>query len=534
MTIVPVLSTWHAELISKREQRKTGFVTLAALLCLITAVFLHSTSIVEAQDILAKRFQLLQKRYNERRERFVREMHLIADECESKSFFTDAEMIRTRAKPVDSGAYRLDDLPETLIPTLPLTMPDVEREWRAKLLKTERAYASDIYKIARDALRLGLPSYTFQLVREVAFHDPNNPSARGMLGYVTDKNRWTTPFLRRMSQTGFIDHPRFGWIDSKHVERYENGERFYNSQWMSAEKEAALRTDLNNAWEVTTEHFLVRTNHSLEKGVEIARMLETFHKFFLREYTAFFNSQQQMEKLLDTGTRASWDPSSRYRVTYFRNRDEFVSHLKARQPQIELANGLYLPRDRMAYFFNEEDAAASGKLEETMFHEVTHQLLGESRKGLFDVGERSDFWAVEGFASYMESFTTEEREQQVGDPRHIRIYWARTKIIDENEYRPMREFISLGRPAFPLQAEAYNQSAAMVHFFLNYNDGEYRDAFISYLSDVYNPAKSRKQSLEDLIGARYEALDVQFVDYLKGLPSDAPPGTNAVPFTGTP
>jgi len=500
-------------------------------LSVMGGVFPSHCSVAMGADVATKRLELLHKRYEDRRASYSQAMLTLADECESKSFLTDAERIRARAQSVGEERINHDTLPEEVSPPLSLSLPDEERAWRAKLQKIERDYAVDLYKIARDALRLGHPTLTWQLVREVAFHDPDNASARSMLGYVQDKGRWTTPFLKRMSVKGFVDHPRFGWIDSKQVARYEKGERFFNGQWMSAEKEAALRSDFNNAWEIGTEHFLVRTNLGLEQGVELSRQLEVYQKFFMLEYAPFFNSRQQIEKLLDIGARPQWNESGRYRVSFYRNRDEFVAALRSRMPGIEKANGLYMPRDKTAYFFSESEAAQAAERQETMYHEVTHQLLGESRPGIFDVGEHSDFWAVEGFPCYMESFVPGEQGGDVGDPRHIRIFWARRKIIEENEYRPMREFMKLGRTQFPLQAEAYNQSAAMVHFFLNAEEGRYRDAFIHFLTVVYDPGKTRKPTLEDIIGVPYEALDRQFLDYLKTLPSDPPPGLEIVPFT---
>ncbi|WP_139228342.1 hypothetical protein [Planctomicrobium piriforme] len=500
------------------------------------ALLIICTQIVGvAEDLQAKRLQFLQNQYEQRRAKFAQEMGQLADYCESQSFFTDAEQIRKRAQPVESGAFDVDALPEELVPPLPLTLPDDQREWRAKQQKLEHDYAIDIYKIARDALKYGYPSVTYTLVREVAFHDPNNVSARSMLGFVQDKNRWTTPFARRMAVKNFVDDPQFGWIESRNLVRYQNGERLFDGKWISKEKEEALRADFNNAWEIGSEHFVIRTNYSLEKGVELSRKLEEFHDFFLKEYAAFFNSRQQMEKLLEVGTRANWNPESRYRVNYYRNKNEFVAALKQRQPGIEIANGLYLPHDRTAYFYNEDqtgdEAPASAKRAETMYHEVTHQLLGESRSTVVDVGERSDFWVIEGFACYMESFTPDRVGKQVGDPRHDRIHYARLKVLEENAYQPMRQFTALGRPAFPLKPEAYNQSAAMVHFFLNYEEGAYRDAFIQYLSQVYNPAdrlRLKSLTLEQLTGVQFETLDAQFLEYLRSLPSDPPAGVQVL------
>jgi len=503
------------------------------LMCLILfqALLLMPTPARAQTSPAERRLRLYREKQSRLQEKFTREMYALADYCESQSYFKDAESIRLRARPPEARAGELDALPEAMLPPISPLLPDDEKQWRLKLRKLETDYSNELYKIARDALHQGYPSLVFQLIREVAYYNPDNKNARGMLGYVLDKGKWNTSFQKFMASHKLVDHPRFGWIEEKIVARYENGERQFDGQWMSAEKEAALRSDFANAWEVGTEHFLVRTNLSLEKGVEISRALEEFHNFFLREYTAFFSSPQQMERLLESGSKAQWKPSQRYHVHYYRNKDEFISALVARQPQIEKANGLYMPADRIAYFYYDENPEDTPEQRadkrETMYHEVTHQLLGESRARTVDVGERGNFWVIEGFPCYLESYRPETEGLRVGNPRHIRIYWARRRALEENIYWPMREFTKLGKKEFPLEADAYNQAAGMSHFFLNYDDGIYRDAFIQFLSNVYDPIERLRNnavSLEQLTGVKYEVLDQQYLKYLGTLPAGPPTG----------
>lgn len=528
MMIIRMNPEGNAQLRVQSQRSKNSVLTICLFL-LIHLLGQTSFSVASDPDPSLRRLQLLQQRYEKVREQFSRDMMLLAETVESQSYFRDADAIRTRALPPNAGAYNLDDLPEERLPQIPLELPDAERQWRLKLRKLETDYANELYKIARDALNKGYPSLVFQLIREVAFYSPDHINARRMLGYVPDGGKWTTSFRKQMALEKNVDHPRFGWIPQKHVARYENGERLLDGEWVSAEKEAAVRRDFNYAWVIGSEHFVVKTNHSLEKGVEISRALEKFHDFFLREFTGFFNSPQQIQRLLDSGPRAKWSPAARYQVYYYRNKEEFVAALKSRQPMIERANGLYMPGDRIAYFFHDDSPeetpeAQSDKLE-VMYHEVTHQLLGESRPGKTEVGEQANFWVIEGFPCYLESYRPEYKEPQVGNPRHIRIYWARKRALEDNIYWPMRQFVSVGRAEFPLEPDTYNQAAGMVHFFLNYEDGIYRDAFIQYLANVYDPAfRARQQavSLEKILGVKYEDLDRQYLDYLRQLPTDPP------------
>ncbi|MCA8996197.1 MAG: DUF1570 domain-containing protein, partial [Planctomycetaceae bacterium] len=224
-------------------------------------------------------------------------------------------------------------------------------------------------------------------------------------------------------------------------------------------------------------------------------------------------------------------PRRQFRVYYLSSKKEFVEMLQARQPNISMANGLYMPNDRIAYFYFDDRPDAM----ETLYHEVTHQLLGESLSKTVPVGENSDFWVIEGIACYMESYETRTEKYPIGHPQHIRIYWARKKVLDEGYYIPMRKFTALSQNQFqrPSTGEIlhayYSQATGMVHFFLHYENGLYKDAFIQYLSDVYNPnsrVRANHPTLEQLTGVRFETLDQQYRDYLETLPTGPPLGGN--------
>lgn len=472
-----------------------------------------------------KQLQLLRRNYADLFAKFEQDMEAVAKRCEELSFLSDAEKIRQRAKPVLANSPQLDDLPPELIPEIPFTLPDEQREWQVRLRKVEGDYSAALYRLAREALNRGHPSLAFGWVREVAYHDPNHRDARKMLGYITKGTRWTTPFALQMENKKFVNDPQFGWIEARNVARYQKGERFYQGAWMSAEKEAALRSDFQHAWEIRSEHFLVKTNVSQERGVELSRALETFHDFFLREFTAFFNSPAQMQTLFDSGTGERAPRNDVYEVYYFKSKAEFVAYLKPRQPGIEAANGVYMPRDRIAYFYHEPNPAAQRAQLGTMYHEVTHQLLGESLPKNVDVGVASDFWVIEGIACYCESFHPDQPQQMIGDPADTRLRWAREYVAVEQNCIPMHQITSYGQKQFPADHLHYSQAAGMAHFFLHAQDGAYRDAFMEYLRQIYSRSattRAKPKSLADLTGIPFQTLDQQYRDYITTLPAPRP------------
>jgi len=503
-----------------RERARIRVVTW----CIFAAI-LPATIGVSAPPSRNKLDRLLAE-YANLSTKFSADMRSLADFCEQQNFAEDAARIRQLALPVADQTADIDALPEKLQPAHPPGLPPIENEWRTRLRTLQQAYAQELFLLSRRSIMEEQPSQAFHWIREAAFQDPDHQQARKALGFVRFEDGWATPFAAERKKKGFVWHDQYGWIPSTQVKRYEGGERFYNGQWRSAAREAAIRSDFRNCWEVLTEHFEIRTNHSLERGVELGKALEDFHRFFVREFAAFFNTKQQMQALFNSGSSDLRGVGKRHVVHYYRTRNEYVTTLKPRQSNIEVTNGLYLPSDRIAYFYD-DPGNPDGNLE-TMFHEVTHQLLGESARSINQVGEDANFWIVEGIACYMESFRRENGHFTVGDPLHTRMHWARVRLIEQGFYKPMRTFTALGRREFqfgfdrPTLEKCYSQVTGMVHFFLHAQDGAYREPFIVHLSQVYSPDKrirERTDGLDELTGFPFEELDRQYAEYIRSLPS---------------
>ena len=375
-----------------------------------------------------------------------------------------------------------------------------------------------MYLLSRRVLYAGSPSYAFDLVREVAQHDPDYRPARRLLGYTRSGNEWLTPFAAKM-QKKYVWHETYGWLLKSHVENYEKGQRFFNSRWMTAAQETEFRRDFKFAWEVRTDHFLVKTNHSLERGVAVAKSLEEFYDNFFQIFAGFFNTPEQMEKLFSG--RGSFQSSRKepYEIHYYRTREEYNRRLVEKIPQIAITNGLYFTTDRTCYFYH-DDAASN---ERTLFHEATHQLFYESSVRERQIAFDANFWIVEGIACYMESFSRTPGRLTLGDPRYIRFHAARHRYLVDKYYVPLGQFAGMGMRVFQMKersilAKNYSQASGLAHFFMHYDDGQYRDALIRHLSQLYHPAQrpiGRTESLADLTATEFSELDRQYAQYLK-------------------
>ncbi|MBX3443103.1 MAG: hypothetical protein KF774_11920 [Planctomyces sp.] len=474
-------------------------------------------------------YEALWTEYLRRHSQFGAALTKLASEFDQEGLAADAADLRGWAARPDEGALEFDDLPDTILPAISQAYPPRERELRSRLRAIRRDYAGDLFQLSLKSRQKAQYSLTWRLVREAAYHDSDHARARALLGYVKIQDRWTTPFRRQMEREGKVWHERFGWLPAKDIPRYDAGERRFRDRWLSVEREAAVRADFTNAWEAASEHFLVVTNHSLERGVEITVSLERFHTWFLRTFATVFMSPAQLQQLLEGSQSGAARTGTRHVVHYYRDQNEFRRRLTPKQPEAAFSNGIYMPSDRIAYFFHRPDVPE--EVEETLYHETTHQILGESLKRPAEIGGDANFWLVEGLACYLESFRPTAHGASVGDRSHIRLLWARRFLEDPEQrfFLPLERFTSLGQREFQCMGMVngpprvarlqrhYAQAAGVTHFFLHYGDGEHREALMTYLAQLYSPdarIRSRVTPLDALTGVSFAELDRQYEEHI--------------------
>ena len=503
-------SAWHCRLYH-------GF----CLLTLVVILFSHSER-VQAQNPRA--LETYQKQYQILQTDFRDKLIQLAQNCQREQQQAGVETITEIIKEMQEFDPQANPLPREVRPDLPLRLPASERSWRLKLRNLQEEQANDLFVFSRKVLHDGFPSYAYDLILETAYLNPDHRSVRQILGYVRNGDEWATPFEKEMHDRKQQWHPQYGWLPATHIARYEQGERYVNGRWKSAAQEAEIRRDFRNAWEIKTEHFLIKTNHSLEMGVKLATEMEDFYRYFHQTFAAFFNTPEQMQKLFE-GARNPFqrrNKNDQHVMHYYSTRAEYLQRLQKDIPQISLTHGIYLFGDRISHFYHRPDA--EGDLG-TLYHEATHQLFYESsfQGRNRQVGEKNHFWAIEGIACYMESFEKQDKKLRAGNPNHIRFNAARYRLLKDEYYIPLEKFAAMGRNAFqtsPNISPNYSQASGLSHFFMHAARGEYRDAFINQLTQLYSVnsrVRTNPQSLEELTGLSYTDLDRQYREYSASL-----------------
>lgn len=458
----------------------------------------------------------LQQQFQKQHATYVTQLMSVRQRCKElglTALVEEIDQLQTLPKPAELHS---EPLPEHAQLTPPAALTGDARAVWNRLRELRLAHAGDVYRFAVRVLKAGFSSYAYNLVREALRHDPDHERARRITGFVRYEQRWVSPLAAEKLRNGHVWDDRFGWVPKNDLPRYEAGEEPVDGRWMSAARAAEVRRDFKKAWKVQTDHYEIRTNHSLAKAVELARELEEYYELFHEVFAGFFSTPEQMQKLFE-GAKTR-NAVSLKRVNYYRTRDEYVDRLKDDFPQIAQTNGLYYTTDRTVHFFH-DDAAENHA---TLYHESTHQLFYEAHGNERPIANEAHFWIVEGIACYMESYRRANGGHSIGDPAYIRFENARQTLLVDRYYIPLQELAGMGAKEFqyhPQVGKNYSQSSGLAAFLMHYGDGQYRDALVTHLSMLYSgdPRKrARALSLDDLTGVRYEELDRQYAEFLRG------------------
>jgi hypothetical protein len=233
-------------------------------------------------------------------------------------------------------------LSKLVTPPVSKALPIEEQQWQLQLRHHREERAKELYTLARSTLRAGFPSLAFGMIGDVIRIDPDHKYARSVLGLqlYADSDRkddpeyageWVSQFEKEKRSKSEIYHPSFGWIPAVNVARYEEGQRPWKGNWISAEKDAELRRNFANGWVIESENFKVKTNVSLEVGVQLSHRLEIFNAWLQQNFAAFFDTPQSLQDRIEAASqRSSSRKKKPLEVYYYATREEYQKQVEGK------------------------------------------------------------------------------------------------------------------------------------------------------------------------------------------------------------
>ena len=445
------------------------------------------------------------------------ELGELAGWCDGQGLKEQAEQTRAWFAPRDPNRLYVAVLAEEVgSDKPPAGASDAVLEWHKRFTGLRWRQAEAMVKLARRAVRARQASLGLDLVLAALRENPDHEAVRRLLGFQAYRGRWCTPYKVHNLRAGKVWNERFGWLPAAYVPRYENGERYYRGRWIAAEDDARLHRDIRRGWDVQTEHYTIRTNHSIEAAVQLGTRLEQLYRVWKQLFFRYFTTEEQLAAMFDGRLRSQPGRLSRHAVVYYRDQEDYVRSLRQTIPNIGVSIGIYTENTRRAHFFAGEELD-----ERTLLHEATHQLFHESRRVAPDVGRAANFWIVEGIAMYMESLRQEDGYHVLGGFDDLRMQAARYRLLNDDFYVPLAEFTGYGMEAVQHDkriATLYSQAAGLTHFLIHYDGGRYRDHLVAYLTAVYS-GQADARTLSTLTGVSYSELDAQYREFMQAGPT---------------
>jgi hypothetical protein len=378
--------------------------------------------------------------------------------------------------------------------------------WK-ELVAARRTHAEAVFA------HVGLvpPCAAIRLLHRVLRDDPEHARARELAGWVKGKDGWIWPEAKRQRDRGGDFDPRFGWLPSGRLARYRAGERYDRGRWITAAADDARSLAVADGRRFVSDHWEITSTASLEAAAEVAAMLEESHTIWRQIFGPLAVSPRD-RRLGGRPPKASLEPLI---AILCADRRQYQAELEPLEPAIGMTEGIYWAPTRTLWLAataprNDDHDRAS--FPATIRHEATHQLCAESRPTSPLAGERCGFWAIEAAACYLESVRPAACGWTVGGPDAGRMPAARTAVVEQEFHMPLAELTGLGRGDFqahPQLATLYAELAGLADFFMNGEAGRHREAFVAYLTRVYD-GTADPDTLARLCGGSYADLDAAY------------------------
>jgi len=362
--------------------------------------------------------------------------------------------------------------------------PDAEQgslqdKWQRKFLELRGVQAESLWQLALDHALAGDGAHAYRLLFEILRHAPDHRQARRVLGFERGPKGWRT---RR-------DEPRLAQPNVPH---------------------ALLGWQKRSYWKYETEHFSIVTNKDAAAARQLGDRLESLHVVWRQLFFPIWASNTALQARMQ-GRDDRLGPDRRHDVVLFSTRDEFVARLGKGRPQIDRALGIYLDKERVA-FFHVGEPLTNG----TWSHEATHQLFQETNDAPLDVGKLHGAWAVEAVALYMESLIIRPEYATVGGIDADRLQFPRYRTLRGVPGASLERLASMTRDDLQQDPEIsvlYGAAAGWAHFFMDAESGRYRNSFTRYLGELY-AGRADHRSLKESLRVEFDELERQYRRFL--------------------
>ncbi|MDO5309441.1 MAG: hypothetical protein Q4G03_08110 [Planctomycetia bacterium] len=456
---------------------------------------------------------------------YQHKLESLAQKCDELKMPLEAQVTRSFLYQEKPDFFVVPLLPDKVAQSkLPDDASSTQQKWFDALNRLRTKYAEETYAVAERYAKQKRGYDVVACILTTLFINPDHPKARSYFGYTQVDGYWRTPWEVRQINDGLVKTDDFGWIPKEHLEKYKEGMRYHNGKWMTIDDEAEQMHNSSDGWRIESEHFSVLSRVSLERGVEVSRLLESYYQAWSRLFYRFIATGNQWNAMLYSKSEIV---SKRHKVILYRNRSEYLRELRRHDNNVSQSVGGYFPSMRCIFVYEpaEDDEF---ELFPLLTHEATHQLFSEcnlltrtrGKNAGVTFAQNANYWAIEAIAIYAETFQVNKNRTTAylgGYKDVFRIQCAMESLFEDDSYIPLREYAGMSMSAFQKHKDLpllYSEAAGLAFFFMHYRDGVYRDPFVNYLYMIYQETDSYN-TLEQALGKTFGDIDKEYKAFME-------------------
>ena len=322
------------------------------------------------------------------------------------------------------------------------------------------------------------------------------------------------------------------WVTEQDKTKLDAGCENIDGKWLKPEQVADLdkkHSTFDSPWVFSDDIHEIKTNISYREAIQVYNHVHAYTQFFLRKFGDEWELKSNDQKLP---------------IIVTAKQDDFKNEIKKRglNPDDQRLNmeAVYYHGDPGPVFATKEPRSEGGavfdaplpEVMNVLQHEITHELCFEfSRFAHGSGGAHANKWAVEGFATYMQSWVRDKKgwhfvcpnpkNHEKGDGLD---YWLAECKDDPTYPQQLEGFFAFSNDNF--KAKDYNFGAGICYFLLDGQGGKYRKPMIQCLSLIHQNKATKQSMKECLKDYKLDDVDREYRSFISGIKLEEPANKN--------
>ncbi len=482
-------------------------LTLRAALCACLAVAVAAPAVL-AEDKAERVAKEIAKKETETRAAISKELSALATWCAGKNAIDDARAALALGLELAPGDKALESAKEKLKDAKKAPPKDYSAEYAKKKRAAYDACAKAIATLVVFSGKNGVWDRFEERVEQLSMKLGSEAGIQ-MVGAV-----YFEPYRK--------------WFNAADAKKLQEGGEFHDGKWLDAKAVAKLDAEhskWDNPWRISDDVHEIKTTAPLRTAKQLLIHVGAYREFFVKYVADGWELKKPEGKLPIIVTLTQKDFMEQLEKDGYHKKGEQIRMAAVYMHGSGPLNPVYATFEPRG----EGGGVTEVKIDyvkTVLQHECTHQIATEYSYWNVDHGEDVDsqYWSVEGLATYMESWQLGRTGWKLTHPNpdnHDQGEDYSFAHCKTNSHLPqsLKGFFDLSHDNF-VKADHYALAAGISYFLSEAEGRKYRPGFLKLCEQVHTSRVTKKTLGECFPGQDWEQMHKEYKQFIAGIKLD--------------